>query len=209
MEPGSLSPVILTGQKVTLRPMNISRDIPTLYKLSNGSPIVTETHSIPAYDAKEVLWKYFSWDCFESVNQMKDYYKNCLIKSDVQIFTLFDNETYQPIGSLGYGYIFPKKFSVEIVTVWVSPIAQGTGKCSEAVYLMIEHAFRVGFRFVNWGCYPENLRSMRMPERFGFKFKECIKAYEQKGDDCFDLILFEIELSDWELRKKGPCWYGI
>lgn len=209
MKPGPLSPIILTGKTVTLKPMNLSRDIPILYKLSDGSPISTKTHSIPAYDAKEVLWKYFSWDNFESAKQMKDYYKNCLAYSDIKLFTLFDNESYQPIGSLGYGYICPEKFTVEIVTVWVSPIAQGAGKCSEAVYLMIEHAFSVGYKFVNWGCYPENIRSRRMAERFGFKIKKYEEGYAIKGLDWFDLILFEIEQCDWELRKRGPCWWGI
>lgn len=209
MYPGALSPVTLKGKSITLKPLNLKTDIPELYKVSNGSPITTKNKSIPSYDPREVLWKYFSWDNFYTEKEMKDYYEYMIINQFVHIFTLFDNETNSPIGSLGYGFISPRKLKVEIITVWVSPIAQGSGKCTEAVFLMIEHAFSVGYKFIHWGCYTENLRSRRMPERLGFRLVEYIGDYCCKGNKVFDLIIFEISEREWEIRKQGPCWWGF
>lgn len=167
--PRSLFPATLQGQLVTLRPMNLTLDIPILYSLTNGSPIKTESVSIEAYNPDQTIWEFMYWPRSGTQHYMEEFYRSNY--DTCHFFTIFDNETNAPIGSIGYGYIYPEHLTVEIIKVWLSFAAQGGGKCTEAVNLMVEHAFKMGYRTIYWRASNLNKRSTRIAEKTGFKLE--------------------------------------
>ena len=54
------APVTLTGSIVQLRPLDLARDVPTLYAISNGQPATLGEREVDAYDADALIWRYMS-----------------------------------------------------------------------------------------------------------------------------------------------------
>lgn len=186
--PNPLFPATLAGQSITIRPMKFSSDIPTLFPLTNGSPIITESIKIEAYDPDQTIWKFMFWTKFNSVEDMVQFYKSNLNLG--YFFTIFDNQNNSPIGSIGYGNIFPEHLSLEIIRVWISPVAQGAGKCTEAVKLMVEHAFQMGYRSIYWRTTSLNEKSRKLAERAGFKLEIVASEHFIKVGISYDVVFY-------------------
>ena len=65
----------------------------------------------------------------------------------------------------------PAHLKIELGNIWYSPLVQGTGANREATYLMLRHAFRLGYRRVEWKCDALNSRSRHTATRMGFTFE--------------------------------------
>ncbi len=75
-----------------------------------------------------------------------------------------------PQGWLSYCDISQADQAIEIGQIWFSPALQRTRAATEAVYLLMEHAFSVlGYRRLVWRCSANNAASLRAAERFGFR----------------------------------------
>ncbi len=75
-----------------------------------------------------------------------------------------------PQGWLSYCDISQRDQAIEIGQIWFSPALQRTRAATEAVYLLMDHAFSVlGYRRLVWRCSADNIASLRAAERFGFR----------------------------------------
>jgi RimJ/RimL family protein N-acetyltransferase len=73
-------------------------------------------------------------------------------------------------GWLSYCDICQVDQAIEIGQIWFSPALQRTRAATEAVYLLMDHAFAVmGYRRLVWRCSATNVASLRAAERFGFR----------------------------------------
>jgi RimJ/RimL family protein N-acetyltransferase len=95
------------------------------------------------------------------------------------------------------GANFPEHLKIELGGIWYSPVAQGTGANTEAAYLMLGHAFGLGYRRVEWKCDALNERSRRAAERLGFTFEGIQDAhYIVKGRNR-DTAWFRMLDGEW------------
>lgn len=62
--------------------------------------------------------------------------------------------------------------ALEIGSIWFSPAMQRTRPATEAICLLIDHAFSIGFNRVAWQCNALNMSSRNAALRLGFSF-EC------------------------------------
>lgn len=186
--PKPLFPITLKGQLITLQPLDLTNDVPILYSLSNGSPIKSESISIEAYDPEDKMWELMYWPRTGNDNFMEEFYRSNY--ESCHFFTIFDNQTNSHIGSIGYGYINPKHLSVEIIKVWIALSAQGGGKCTEAVRIMVDHAFQMGYKVVQWRCLDLHESSKRIAEKTGFKFDVVLKESLIMKGKSFDVAYF-------------------
>jgi RimJ/RimL family protein N-acetyltransferase len=65
----------------------------------------------------------------------------------------------------------PADLKIELGGIWYSPAVQRTPANTEATYLMLQHAFELGYRRVEWKCHSDNERSRQAALRMGFKFE--------------------------------------
>jgi RimJ/RimL family protein N-acetyltransferase len=81
----------------------------------------------------------------------------------------------------------------EVGHIWFSPALQRTRRATEAIFLMIQHAFEVlGLRRLEWKCDALNEASRRAALRFGFSFEGIFRQhYIVKG------------------RNRDTSWYAI
>jgi RimJ/RimL family protein N-acetyltransferase len=168
--------VTLTGCFVRLLPLAIERDAAVLHRVSNGEPITLGERAIGAYDADERVWRYMSAGPFATVAGMAAYLRGQIEAPDVLPFCVHDIPTGSPVGVACYLANQPQHLKIELGSIWYSPIAQGTPANTEATYLMLKHAFDLGYRRLEWKCNALNERSRRAALRLGFQF-EGIQEY--------------------------------
>jgi RimJ/RimL family protein N-acetyltransferase len=163
-------PVTLTGRFVELRPLAVERDAEALYRISNGEPITLGDRHIEAYDADALIWRFMLGGPFADLDAMKTYLRGNDGPAALP-FTVFDRALDHPVGVATYMNSIPAHLKIELGSIWYSPIAQRTPANTEATYLMLRHAFDLGYRRVEWKCNALNERSMRAALRMGFQFE--------------------------------------
>ena len=81
------------------------------------------------------------------------------------------------VGQLSLMACRPQHLVVEIGYVAITPAFQGTPVTSEATYLLLRHAFDLGFRRVEWKCDSNNARSRAAALRIGFTFEGVFRRH--------------------------------
>jgi len=165
------APVTLTGIGVQLRPLDLARDVTALFAISNGQPARLGEREIGAYDADAVVWRYMSGGPFADPDGLAAWLRTQVEASNVLCLAVVDRACDQPIGVATFMSNEPGHLKIELGSIWYSPLAQRTGANTEATYLMLRHAFGLGYRRVEWKCDALNERSRRAALRMGFKFE--------------------------------------
>lgn len=175
--PAKLTPVKLTGQFVELEPLNLERDLEALYRVSNGQSATLGQRSIDAYDPDEIVWRYMGSGPFASAEAMLPFLRPQVEASNGLCLRIADVATGQPIGVLNYMNNFPEHLKVELGNIWYSPLVQRSKANLESTYLVLKHAFGLGYRRLEWKCDSLNERSRRSALRMGFQFEGIQQAH--------------------------------
>ena len=169
--PTKPAPVTLEGRYVTLKPLDLARDLATLYAVSNGQPASLGERSIDAYDADMLVWRYMLGGPFVSSDELAAHLQAQIDTPNGLPFTVFDNLTGTQVGVANYMSNFPAHLKIELGSIWYSPLVQRTHANTEATYLLLKHAFEIGYRRLEWKCDALNERSRRAALRMGFTFE--------------------------------------
>ncbi|SDY76199.1 Protein N-acetyltransferase, RimJ/RimL family [Jannaschia faecimaris] len=96
---------------------------------------------------------------------------------------------------------------IEIGNIALSPGLQRTPASTEAIHLMIDHAFAAGFRRVEWKCNAENAVSRRAALRYGFTYEGTFRQHMVVKAANRDTAWFAIVDGDWpRLRAAHRAW---
>lgn len=96
---------------------------------------------------------------------------------------------------------------IEIGNIALSPGLQRTAAATEALHLMMDHAFAAGFRRVEWKCNALNAPSRRSAERLGFTFEGTFRQHMVVKGANRDTAWFAIVDGDWPpLRAAQRTW---
>ncbi len=169
--PVKFAPVTLEGRCVRLVPLDLTRDVPSLFAVSNGTPITLGDRHVEAYDPETLVWRYMTGGPFASEDEMAAYFRPQVEAKDGLCLCVFDRATNRQIGVVNYMNNMPAHLKVELGSIWYSPVVQRTKANLEATYLMLDHAFALGYRRVEWKCDSLNERSRRAALRMGFRFE--------------------------------------
>jgi RimJ/RimL family protein N-acetyltransferase len=200
--PLRIAPVTLVGCSVRLAPLDLERDVEALHAVSNGQPAGLGDRRVEAYDADAVIWQYMSGGPFDRAEDLATWLRPQVEAANGLCLGVFDAPTGRPIGAATFMSNVPEHLKVELGSIWYSPLAQRTGANTEATYLMLGHAFVLGYRRVEWKCDTLNERSRRAALRMGFTF-EGIQEYHYiiKGRNR-DTAWFRILDHEWPAVKS-------
>jgi RimJ/RimL family protein N-acetyltransferase len=187
----------LTAQRIRLEPLDLERDIRALYAISNGEAITVGSRTQPDYDADALIWRFMADGPFASADELQAHLQAQVEAPDGLPFTVFERTTDHPIGIINYMNNDPGALKIELGSIWYSPIAQRTGANTEATYLLLRHAFALGYRRLEWKCNARNERSRQSALRMGFQF-EGVQEYHMiiKGRSR-DTAWFRILEHEW------------
>lgn len=149
-------------------------------------------HAANALDTEGRNWTYLPVGPFEALEPYAQWLSEVAPKDDPYFFTVIDRASDRPVGVASYLRIDPAAGSIEVGHINFSPLAQRTSLASEAMFLMMRHAFSLGYRRYEWKCDALNQPSRDAAERLGFTYEGLFRqATIYKG------------------RSRDTAWYSI
>jgi len=161
----------LTGRRIRLAPLVVERDAPALFAVSNGDPITIGHRTVGAYDADALVWRYLSGGPFATLDDFAASLHRQVEAPNALCLCVFDLASNRQIGVTNLMNNVPADLKIELGGIWYSPVMQRTGANTEATYLMLKHAFGLGYRRLEWKCHDHNERSRQSALRMGFTFR--------------------------------------
>lgn len=198
------APVILSGQYVHLAPLDLERDVETLFALSNGQPATLGERNIGAYDAEALVWRYMSEGPFATAGELKACLQKQVAAPNGLCLCVRDQSTGSPVGAANFISNSPENLKIELGWIWYSPLVQGTKANTEATYLMLQHAFGLGYRRLEWKCNALNERSRRAALRMGFTFEGIQENHLIVKNRNRDTAWFRMLAHEWP--SVQPFW---
>ncbi|MEM6904714.1 MAG: GNAT family protein, partial [Pseudomonadota bacterium] len=118
-----------------------------------------------------------------------------------------NRKTGKALGNGALMSISPQEGSIEVGSIMFSPAMQGTRLGTEAMCLVIDYAFSLGYRRMEWTCDPLNRASMAAAARLGFRFEAHFRqAMVSKGRNR-DKAVFSIIDREWPaLKARAEAW---
>jgi RimJ/RimL family protein N-acetyltransferase len=111
---------------------------------------------------------------------------------DPLFHAIIDLATGEAVGVASYMRIDPANGVIEVGHLKFSPRMQRTRIAAEAMHLMMQRAFTLGYRRYEWKCDALNAPSRAAARRFGFSYEGLFRqAVVYKG------------------RNRDTAWYSI
>jgi len=171
----------------------------------------SETHAEDLFDAfakdaKNDDWVYLPYGPFDSPSALKAWLEEIASKSDPLFYTVMDRQS-KAVGVASYLRITPASGSIEVGHIHFSPQLQATPAATEAMYLMMRHAFALGYRRYEWKCDALNQRSRRAALRLGLSFEGVFRqATLYKGRNRDTAWYATIDLEWPQLKAAFEAW---
>ncbi len=193
------APVTLVGRRVELRPLELEADAQRLFEISNGSA----QFGAAEYDPEPVVWRYMGSGPFADVAEMRQFLGSLAGTANLLPMVVRWKASGEMIGVQTFMSNAPADLKIELGHIWYTPGAQGTGALMEATYLMLRHAFDLGYQRLEWKCNALNERSRRVALRMGFKFEGVQEAHVILKNRRRDTAWFRMLADEWpECREK-------
>jgi RimJ/RimL family protein N-acetyltransferase len=189
--------VTLAGPRVRLQPLVVERDAPSLFAVSNGDPITIGERTVGAYDADALIWRYLSGGPFVSLDDFAASLQRQVDAPNALCLCVFDLASNRQIGVTNLMNNAPADLKIELGGIWYSPVMQRTGANTEATYLMLNHAFGLGYRRLEWKCHHHNERSRQSALRMGFTFEGIQERHMIVKDRSRDTAWFRMLDTEW------------
>lgn len=122
-------------------------------------------------------WLYLAYGPFGDRMSFDAWMSNTCLGDDPLFYVIRDNGSGKACGVASYLNIVPGAGSVEVGHIHFSPVIQRTPIATEAMYLMMRHAFDSGYRRYEWKCDSRNERSRRAAQRFGFSYEGLFRQH--------------------------------
>ena len=157
-------------------------------------PMQRTQHAIPLFHAfkrsENSMWTYLPLGPFIDAAELGQLLDSFAKLRGMNAWTVKVDDV--PVGFLAQMRARPDEGVIEIGWVTFSEELQRTPASTEALFMLIDHAFASGYRRVEWKCDALNAKSRRAAERLGF-LHEGILA----------------KLTHYKGRNRDTAWYGL
>ena len=130
-----------------------------------------ELFAANSLDADNRNWTYMTYGPFENWDAYRDWVGASATTSDPLFFAIVDKRSKRAVGVASYLRIDPRHGSIEVGHLMFSPLLQGKPAATEAMFLMMERAFEMGYRRYEWKCNALNEPSRRAAQRLGLSYE--------------------------------------
>jgi RimJ/RimL family protein N-acetyltransferase len=143
-------------------------------------------------DAEGRNWTYLPYGPFAELAAYRAWAEQVCGGEDPLFFAIVEGDSGLAAGLASYLRITPASASIEVGHINYSPLLQRTRAATEAMYLMMERAFELGYRRYEWKCNALNAASRAAAQRLGFSYEGLFRqATVVKG------------------RNRDTAWYAI
>jgi RimJ/RimL family protein N-acetyltransferase len=131
----------------------------------------TSLYAANMIDVEGRMWTYLPYGPFDTLDNYLAWTKEICRNSDPLFYAIVDRATDRALGIASYLRIDPTIGSIEVGHISYSPLLQRTPVATEAMFLMMNHAFTLGYRRYEWKCNVLNAPSYAAAQRLGFSFE--------------------------------------
>jgi len=170
---------------------------PMLGRYCRLEPISLERHAAELFEANRLdsegrIWTYLPYGPFATLADYRGWMERAGLGDDPLFHAIIDAQSGQAVGVASYLRIDPNAGVIEVGHINYSPRLQRSPAATEAMYLMMQRAFALGYRRYEWKCDSLNQKSRRAAQRFGFSYEGIFRqATVYKG------------------RNRDTAWYAI
>lgn len=126
---------------------------------------------------------------------------------DPLFFVIFDLQAGKAVGMASYCRIMPAAGSIEVGHIHYSALLKRSAMATEAMFLMMQHSFELGYRRYEWKCDALNEPSKAAAQRLGFSYEGTFRQATVYKGRSRDTAWFSIIDSDWPaLRTAYEQW---
>jgi RimJ/RimL family protein N-acetyltransferase len=180
----------LVGRFCSVEPLDVARH-------------ARDLHEANSRDLEQRMWTYLFSGPYESFADYERWLSERTPASDPLFQAFVSRATGRAVGLGAFMRIDPAAGSIEVGHIAMSPLLQRSPAATEALYLMMRHAFELGYRRYEWKCDALNEKSRRAAERLGFTFEGLFRqAIVYKGRSR-DTAWYSIIDSEWPLVREA------
>jgi RimJ/RimL family protein N-acetyltransferase len=173
-------------------------------------PLSADAHATDlfrAFSGHEALWDYMPYGPFVSAGAYHRWAKERDAAEDPRFFVLRDRATGHCGGIASYLRILPEAGSIEVGHICIAPEMQRGLAATEAMWLMMDWAFRAGYRRYEWKCNALNMASRRAAQRLGFSYEGVFRNHLVIKGRNRDTAWFAVTCEDWPaLSEAFRAW---
>lgn len=182
---------VLEGRFARLEPLDVARHSEDLW------------HAFAA-DVEGRSWTYMPFGPFGGQAAFAAFLATMSQGDDPVYYSILDLASGRASGIASFMRVQPEHGVIEVGGIAFAPILQRTPAATEAMFLMMAHAFDdLGYRRYEWKCDALNSASRRAASRLGFRYDGLFEqAVVYKGRNR-DTAWFSILDRDWPKVKRG------
>lgn len=124
-----------------------------------------------ALDAEGRLWTYMPYGPFATLASYRSWTHDVCRDRDPLFYAIVDPSTGKALGVASHSRIDPRNGSIEVGHLAFSPLLQRTPAATEALYLLMQRGFGLGYRRYEWKCNALNAPSRVAAQRLGLSFE--------------------------------------
>ena len=184
----------MIGRYCRLERLDADRDGPSLFDAY-------------ALDSEDRNWTYLEQGPFDKYAEFHIWLSDMAKLDDPFFFTIIEGESQTSVGISSYLRITPPAGSIEVGHIHYSPLLQRTPAATEAMYLMMERAFALGYRRYEWKCDALNAPSRMAAQRLGLSYEGVFRqatVYKQRNRDTAWYATIDREWPD--LKQAFEQW---
>ena len=183
--------VAITGASVTLEPLQAGH-ADALW---------------PAAEAASESWLWLPFGPFDSRAAFAGYCRFMAVSKGELVWAVrphgADGQPGPAAGWLALLDIRPADAAIELGNIWFPPGLARTRAATEAMFLLLDLAFRLGYRRVSWKCNTLNTASCRAAERLGFRFEGVLRAHMVVRAHRRDTAYYSLLDGEWPERRTA------
>ncbi|MGL4240269.1 MAG: GNAT family N-acetyltransferase [Beijerinckiaceae bacterium] len=176
----------IEGRWCRLEPLSVDRHATRLWRFMAG---------------QDEVWRYLPLPPPKDEAEYNAVLAAMVANESIVPLAVIDKADGEPKGHCWIMEIRPAHGVFEIGYITWSPAMQRTPMATEAVYLVGDYGFSLGYRRYEWKCNDRNEPSKRAALRFGFTWEGLFRQHQVVKGENRDTAWYSILDSEWPDRK--------
>lgn len=181
---------ILEGRFCRLEPLDPTRHAEPLFAAFSSEP-----------DSR--IWTYLPYGPFETVAEYRDWLATKSAGGDPLFYVICAGPDFTPVGIASYLRITPASGSIEVGHLVYSSRLRRSPAATEAMFLMMQHAFELGYRRYEWKCDALNAPSRAAAQRLGLSYEGIFRQATVYKERTRDTAWFAAINAEWPALKAA------
>lgn len=170
--------------------------VPLQGRFCRVEPLAVAQHAADLYAANALdngrMWTYMGYGPFADLDSYTAWMARVCPGPDPLFYAIIDLTMGKAVGVASYLRLDPANGVIEVGHIAYSPLLQRTPAATEAMYLLMQQVFALGYRRYEWKCDSLNAPSRAAAQRLGFSYEGIFRqAVIYKG------------------RNRDTAWYAI